>query len=154
MKPSTVADEQMAQLTALSQKLQQQVKDQEGRFNLMMEQVMQAVQQGPLLPQALEVDRRHAGNSGPSSLNDKINPGVKQMITQAWAKHKKEQKLISCQRSDVHQILLTSWDHEMRDCMNETFSIEFTFPNILATEVFTDTETNCQKCPSTWPSCW
>ena len=66
LKPSTVADEQMAQLTALSQKLQQQVKDQEGRFNLMMEQVMQAVQQGPLLPQALEVDADMPG-AGPSS---------------------------------------------------------------------------------------
>ena len=83
--------------------------------------------------------RRHAGSRA-FVLNDKIKPGVKQMITQAWAKHKKEQKLISCQQSDVHQILLTSWDQEMRDCMNETFSIEFTFPNILATEVFTDTE--------------
>ena len=66
LKPSTVADEQMAQLTALSQKLQQQVKDQEGRFNLMMEQVMQAVQQGPLLPQALEVDA-DMPETGPSS---------------------------------------------------------------------------------------
>jgi hypothetical protein len=66
LKPSTVADEQMAQLTALSQQLQQQVKDQEGRFNLMMEQVMQAVQQGPLLPQAQEVDADMPG-TGPLS---------------------------------------------------------------------------------------
>lgn len=62
------------------------------------------------------------------------------MISQAWAKHRRDQKAISCSRDKVQEILITSWEREMKECQNETFSIEFTFPNILATEVFTDTE--------------
>lgn len=62
------------------------------------------------------------------------------MITQAWGKHRKEQKLMSCSMDHLNHILLTSWEKGMHDNMNETFSFEFVFPNVLATEVFTDTE--------------
>lgn len=79
-------------------------------------------------------------DADPWRVSGRIKPGVRQMIAQAWGKHRLEQKLISCDKQQVRQILLTSWEKEMNDCMNEVFSFEFVFPNILATEVFTDTE--------------
>ena len=106
----------------LGVKLQKQLDDQEDRFNLMVEQVNGG-------------HSARSSSSGSSTLgrgderrnrfrlNGKIKPGARQMITQAWSK-----------------ILMTSWDNEMTNNMNEVFSFGFVFPNVLATEVFTDTE--------------
>lgn len=66
---ATMADEQLAHVVALGQQLQQQMNDQEGRFNVMMQQVMEAVQHGPLLPPALpEVDAEMVENEGNNRL--------------------------------------------------------------------------------------
>lgn len=73
-------------------------------------------------------------------VSGKLKPGVKQLISQAWEKHRRDQKAISCSAREINQIFEATWLSEMNASMNETFSVEFVFPNTLATEVFTDTE--------------
>ena len=70
----------------------------------------------------------------------KTKAGVRQMISQAWEQHRRDQKMISASPGKIKEILLASWETEMRDAMNEVFSLEIQLPATLVTEVFTDTE--------------
>ncbi|CAK9001693.1 unnamed protein product, partial [Durusdinium trenchii] len=69
-----------------------------------------------------------------------LKPGLRQMISQAWEQHRRDQKAVSVSSKDVQEIFMATWETVMRAYMNETFFLEFTFPHTLATEVFTDTE--------------
>ena len=69
-----------------------------------------------------------------------IKRGVRMMITQAWEKHRREQKAVSVGTRDVMEVLVSSWEREMKNAMHETFSVQLTFPNPFLAEIFTDTE--------------
>lgn len=80
-------------------------------------------------------------NSGFRLANAKsIKKGVRMMITQAWEKHRRDQKAVSIGTREVMEVLTSTWEREMRDAMHETFSAQLTFPNPFLAEVFTDTE--------------
>lgn len=80
-------------------------------------------------------------NSGFRLANAKsIKKGVRMMITQAWEKHRRDQKAVSIGTREVMEVLTSTWEREMRDAMHETFSVQLTFPNPFLAEVFTDTE--------------
>ena len=49
--------------------------------------------------------------------SQEIKPGIKQMITQAWEKHRKQQLAVSLDRHRLHQLLMTDWDKEMQGYM-------------------------------------
>jgi hypothetical protein len=71
--------------------------------------------------------------------SQKIKPGIKQMITQAWEKHRKQQLAVSLDRHRLHQLLMTDWDKEMQGYMKEAFTMELDLSPFV-TEVYTDTE--------------
>lgn len=70
----------------------------------------------------------------------KIKPGQRQMITQAWEKHRKDQIAVSADRFEINEVWHAEWDAEMKRSMNETFVTTLQFPSPFVTEVYTDTE--------------
>ena len=71
--------------------------------------------------------------------SQKVKPGIKQMITQAWEKHRKQQLAVSLDRHRLRQLLMTDFDKEMQGYMKEAFTMELDLSPFV-TEVYTDTE--------------
>ena len=65
-----------------------------------------------------------------------VKPAQKQLISQAWARHRRDQLALSMAPSRVKEVMFSEWNLHMRKGMNETFVLEVP----LLTEVFTDTE--------------
>ena len=73
-------------------------------------------------------------------ISGKVKPGIRQMISQAWDQHRRDQLAISVGAAEVNEIFLASWDYEMKNAMNETFALEVQLPSPFVTEIYTDTE--------------
>lgn len=88
------------------------------------------------------VERHDSGSADGSMKLDgkKIKPGQRQMITQAWEKHRKDQIAVSADRFEINEVWHAEWDAEMKRSMNETFVTTLQFPSPFVTEVYTDTE--------------
>lgn len=69
----------------------------------------------------------------------KVKPGVRQMISQAWDRHRRDQVAVSVNKHQVKEILIAEWEREMRGHMNEAFTLELDLTPFV-TEVYTDTE--------------
>ena len=93
---------------------------------------------------------KHGGtvSSRDATLNDdfqlpaslKVKPAVRQMISQAWQQHRRDQLAISTNRQRVMEIFNMTWMNEMRQHERQVFSMEVKLPDPFVTEVFTDTE--------------
>lgn len=69
-----------------------------------------------------------------------IKPGIRQMISQAWHRHRRDQLALSVgELNNVREALMATWE-EMKGYMHEAFSLEMQFPSPLVTEIYTDTE--------------
>ena len=69
----------------------------------------------------------------------KMKSGVKQMISQAWSKHRRQQLAVSLDKNKLWEIFMADWDNEMKGFMNEAFTMELHLTPFV-TEVYTDTE--------------
>ena len=69
-----------------------------------------------------------------------VKTGVKQMVTQAWDRHRRDQLAVSVSSSQVRDIFEIQWMKEMESHMREAFAMEVQFPNPFVTEVYTDVE--------------
>lgn len=69
--------------------------------------------------------------------NVKLKQGLKQMISQAWQKHRREQLLTSNGKRSIRDVLIADWKAEMQSYQNEVFVTELRLPNPLVTEVYT-----------------
>lgn len=88
------------------------------------------------------VERHDSGSADGSMKLDgkKIKRGQRQMITQAWEKHRKDQIAVSADRFEINEVWHAEWDAEMKRSMNETFVTTLQLPSPFVTEVYTDTE--------------
>ena len=73
-------------------------------------------------------------------IKDKVKPGVGQMISQAWNRHRRDQLLISANAQQIREALMASWTSEMHGYMNEALAIELQFPSPFVQEIYSDTE--------------
>jgi hypothetical protein len=71
--------------------------------------------------------------------DQKIKPGVRQIITQAWEKHRRQQLAVSLDRKQLCVIMMAEREKEMQNYMNETFAMEFDLRPFV-TEIYADTE--------------
>ncbi|CAK8998999.1 Probable phosphoribosylformylglycinamidine synthase [Durusdinium trenchii] len=121
------------ELHQMELRVQQMMEAQDSRFQDMLKQVLKTVAEGPHLS-AAEVVKDDFKISG------KVKPGIRQMISQAWDQHRRDQLAISVGAAEVNEIFLASWDYEMKNAMNETFALEVQLPSPFVTEIYTDTE--------------
>ena len=70
----------------------------------------------------------------------KLKKGVRQMITQAWDRHRRDQLAVSAGAREINDVFQTIWERDMKSFMNESFVTEIRFPDPFVTEIFTDTE--------------
>ncbi|CAK9110913.1 unnamed protein product [Durusdinium trenchii] len=120
------------ELHQMELRVQQMMEAQDSRFQDMLKQVLKTVAEGPHL--SAEVVKDDFKISG------KVKPGIRQMISQAWDQHRRDQLAISVGAAEVNEIFLASWDYEMKNAMNETFALEVQLPSPFVTEIYTDTE--------------
>ena len=73
------------------------------------------------------------------SSSQKIKPGIEQMISQAWEKHRRQQLAVSLGRHRLREVLMADWEKEMQGYMHEAFTMELDLSPFV-TEVYTDTE--------------
>ena len=71
--------------------------------------------------------------------DQKIKPGVRQVITQAWEKHRRQQLAVSLDRKQLCEIMMVEWEKGMQNYMNEIFAMEFDLRPFVI-EIYTDTE--------------
>ena len=71
--------------------------------------------------------------------NVTMKTGVKQMISQAWSKHRRQQLAVSLNKNQLREIFMSEWNKEMVGFMNEVFTMELHLTPFV-TEVYTDTE--------------
>ena len=69
----------------------------------------------------------------------RIKPGIRQMISQAWQQHRKQQLAVSLDRHGLSEILMAEWGTEMKGYLNEAFTMKLDLSPFV-TEVYTDTE--------------
>ena len=77
----------------------------------------------------------------------KIKPGIRQMISQAWHKHRRQQLAVSVSPKQLKQIMVAEWENEMKGYMNEAFTMELDLSPFV-TEVYTDTEPIAKAAPA------
>ena len=70
----------------------------------------------------------------------KVKPGVRQMITQAWQRHRHDQLAVSTNAAEINKIFSTTWMSDMKGYEKESFVTTLDLPNPFVTEVYTDTE--------------
>ena len=84
-------------------------------------------------PAGARGERERQPPDGPSSgtaglptgaVVSKLKPGQRQLITQAWARHRREQLLISCTQGQVRHALTAEYFADCRRALNETFVFE------------------------------
>ena len=77
----------------------------------------------------------------PTTLNERVpwvKPGVRQMITQAWDRHRRDQLAISVSPKRVREIMELEWYHTMRKGIaSDVFIMEVP---LLCAEIFSDVE--------------
>ena len=90
---------------------------------------------------------RHSGGRRPDVSESyrlldgaKVKNGLKQMISQAWDRHRRDQLAVSVSAKQINDVFLSTWENEMKSFMNESFVTEIRFPDPFVTEIFTDTE--------------
>ena len=71
-----------------------------------------------------------------------LKAGVKQMISQAWQRHRKDQLAVSVSRKQMHDAMLVE---ETSTFLNDTFVAQLVMPDLSFAEVFTDTEPVLQQ---------
>ena len=71
-----------------------------------------------------------------------LKTGVKQMISQAWQRHRKEQLAVSVTNTQLHEAMLVE---ETSTFTNDTFVAQLVMPDLSFAEVFTDTEPVLQQ---------
>ena len=69
--------------------------------------------------------------------NVTMKTGVKQMISQAWSKHRRQQLAVSLNKNQLREIFMSEWNKEMVGFMNEVFTMELHLTPFV-TEVYTD----------------
>ena len=70
----------------------------------------------------------------------KVKPAIRQMISQAWQRHRKDQLAVSTNQQRVMEVFNMTWINEMKQHENQVFTVDMSFPDPFVTEVFTDTE--------------
>ena len=70
----------------------------------------------------------------------KVKPGIKQMISQAWERHRRDQLAVSANRHRIMEVFNMTWMGEMRKHEQQVFTVDMALPDPFVTEVFTDTE--------------
>ena len=91
----------------------------------------------------LKNQRHDAGFSGNEfKIHSQVKPGLSQMISQAWEKHRRDSLAISMSTKEVNELLYDQWEDDMQQCLNETFlgSVAIDFGGIFVSEVYTTTE--------------
>ena len=88
---------------------------------------------GQRAPAGARGEREHQPDDGPPSgaaglptgaVVNKLKPGQRQLITQAWARHRREQLLISCTPGQVRHALTAEYFAGCRRALNEAFVFE------------------------------
>ena len=67
----------------------------------------------------------------------RVKAGQRQLVSQAWDRHRRDQLLISCTSRQVKEAMISEFYAEQRCGMNEAFVMEIP---MLCSEAYSDTE--------------
>lgn len=78
----------------------------------------------------------------PWKIHQQLKPGLAQMISQAWERHRNDSRLISLSPKEANELMMAQWEDDMMNYANEVFISGVTLSpgKVAVTEVFTTTE--------------